>query len=460
MSNQAIDIAFGAWLCGSEIREKRRRYKRHTYGRQWDDSVTTSDGRIMAEGDYARSCGHQPQTNNLLRQMVKTVVGLWRRDMAAPDCGTDPEVVRRNSLRELDARMLEEFLMSGCAVQRVVTERRTGGEGVWVDNVSPDRFFVNPFSDPRGLDIESVGMLHDMSLREVTLRFSRGSEQRRRKIAEIYSEVNADAIRPQSSDAEATAFLHAAPGRCRVIELWTLEARSILKCFDPVRMRSFTIRASDRRKITAENRRRAETSRIATLDCDTLRWHCRWLSPDGQTLDSYDSPWPHSSHPFAVTFYPLTDGEVHPFVEDVIDQQRTINRLITLLNTIMSVSAKGALLYPTECLPFGMRIDSLAREWSKPGAIIPYTPTDRGEAPRQMTGTGTDCGASQLLSVEMKLFEQVSGVNSAIQGREVTANTSAALYDARTRNATTALVDVLGSFDSFIDKRNALIRDS
>ena len=59
----------------------------------------------------------------------------------------------------------------------------------------------------------------------------------------------------------------------------------------------------------------------------------------------------------------------------------------------------------------------------------------------------------------MQLFDRISGVNSAIQGRDGTVNTSAALYDARTRNATNSLVDVLESYASFIDARNRMIKD-
>ena len=64
----------------------------------------------------------------------------------------------------------------------------------------------------------------------------------------------------------------------------------------------------------------------------TMRWHCRFYAPGGELLDEYDSPYGHGMHPFMVKMYPLIDGEVHSFVEDVVDQQRYINRLITLMD--------------------------------------------------------------------------------------------------------------------------------
>ncbi len=455
---QPLEIALSAWQSADTLRTNRLRYKRYTYGRQWDDPMTTPDGTTLTEGAFAEKCGHRPLTNNLIRQMVKTVVGLWRRDMALPNAGTDASVASRNRLTELDARTLEEFLISGCAVQRVVTERRMGGTGVWVDLVSPSRFFFAPGTDPRCADMEVVGMAHDMSLREAMVRFGGSDPAGRKRVERIYAEVE-----PQlyaNAHLCPSSLLTAPAGRCRVIELWTLEMRRVLRCFDPATCREFLLPASARTMVIKENGSRSEDSRIVIDERDTMRWHCRWLAPTGQILDSYDSPWPHGSHPFALKLYPMIDGEVHSFVEDVIDQQRTINRLITLLDTMLGVSAKGALLYPLGALPTGYKLPDIASAWSIPGAVIPYDNVDTNLRPMQVSGSSGDCGASSLLAMEMKLFEQISGVNGAIQGRDVTANTSAALFDARTRNATTALIDILESFASFVEVRNQLIKES
>ena len=69
-------------------------------------------------------------------------------------------------------------MISGCAIQRVADENRGGANAVWVDNVNPSRFFCNTFSDPRALDIELVGMSHDMSWPQLVNRFARGSRPR------------------------------------------------------------------------------------------------------------------------------------------------------------------------------------------------------------------------------------------------------------------------------------------
>ena len=166
-----LSLALEAWRDGYALRRRRQRYKRYTYGDQWSDPATAADGSAVTEGDLASHNGQQPLTNNLIRQLVKCVIGNFRGSMTAPAPVPAAETAARNALDELDARMLEEFLISGCAIQRVTVEKRMAGEGVWVDNVSPASFFINRFTDPRGLDIELVGMLHSLSFREVMMRY-------------------------------------------------------------------------------------------------------------------------------------------------------------------------------------------------------------------------------------------------------------------------------------------------
>ena len=141
----------------------------HTYGDQWSDLTQTSSGQTVSEYEKARMAGMRPQTNNLLRALVKSVVGRFRYNISQsgePPSAQLLDVYRSNLLDELDSRALEEFLISGTAIQRVVYENRPpDGAGVWIDNVNPEHFFCTPFRDPRGSDIRLIGMLHDMTLR-------------------------------------------------------------------------------------------------------------------------------------------------------------------------------------------------------------------------------------------------------------------------------------------------------
>ncbi|MCM1348032.1 MAG: hypothetical protein NC338_01355 [Firmicutes bacterium] len=456
-----LNLALKAWRDGQNLRTRRSRYKDYTYGRQWGDAVTDAAGNTVTEGSLAETSGFRPHTNNLIRQLVKCVVGNFRSSLAEADpCSTasslGSELMERNALTELDCRMLEEFLISGCAVQRVVTERRLDGSGVWIDNVSPDRFFVNRFTDTRGLDIELVGMLHSMSLREVLMRFApEGGERAARLSAKFNAELTCGSL-ARIGDSVSRSFLEAEEGRCRVIELWTLESRALLRCHDHSTGSCFTIPAQSAAELRAEQSRRFEAAepQLEIKPVTTLRWHCRFLAPWGEVLQQYDSPYAHGRHPFVVKFYPLIDGEVHSLVEDIIDQQRSINRLITLIDHIMSVSAKGALLLPYDSLAPGMTPADVGRLWAQCNSVIPYRP-GKGEV-RQMVGGGDNAGAYQLLNLQMDLFRQISGVSGALQGQLTNPNSSAALFDAQVQHSAVAILDLLQTFHSFRSARNRL----
>ncbi|MDE6453775.1 MAG: hypothetical protein K2L27_06180 [Muribaculaceae bacterium] len=430
MQQETLAAARDAWLAAARRRTDRRRCKRYTYGDQWADAAA-SDASIT-EAELATRAGRRPLTNNLIRQLVKTVVGRYRS--IADDKGTyaaEPgSAAHLNQLAELDSRMLEEFLISGMAIQRIVAERRMQGTGVWVDNVSPDRFFVNDFRDPRGFDIELAGMLHDMNPAELIARFAGADRDRAERIRRIYTDTTPAAI---PGRLDAVDFFTPAPGKWRAIEVWTLDAV-----------------APTQRQHTRTTRRTARTH------TDTARvgfaWQCRWLAPDGTLLASYPSPFAHRQHPFAVKFYPLTDGEVHSFVDDLLDQQRCINRLITMIDHIMSCSAKGVLLFPVEQLPDNMTWNDVTEAWAAADGVIPVTGT--GDLPRQVVTNGGAAGAYQLLELQMKLFEDISGVGDTLLGRNDRAATGAGLYEAQLRNATIALYDLLLTFESFTKIRD------
>lgn len=451
---QHLELAYQAWQAAAPLRHARTRFKNYTYGRQWLDPVKTPEGQTVSEGEYAEQTGARPLTNNMIRQLVKCITGNFRASLKE-QTSEKSEIEIRNCIDELDCRMLEEFLISGCAIQRVVTEHRIAGTGVWIDNVSPDRFFANRFTDPRGSDIELVGMLHDYSLRETIMRFAADNPEKARQISETYS---ADPPISFVSSPLATQFHSAAPGRCRVIELWTLESRNLAKVHDTASGAMFLIPADEIKNAMQINahRRRRGIEPLSISPRTSARWHCRMYAPSGLLLDEFDSPYAHGLHPFAVKFYPLTDGEVHSFVEDIVDQQRYVNRLITLIDHIMSTSAKGALLFPTDSKPETLTWQQLSNLWSRPGAVIPVRSNAAAQMPQQVVSPSEPSGAYRLLDLELQLLQQVSGVNNALQGRLESRATSAALFEQQVQSSSVAILDILESFNEFRLRRNHL----
>ena len=74
-----------------------------------------------------------------------------------------------------------------------------------------------------------------------------------------------------------------------------------------------------------------------------------------------------------------------------------------------------------------------------------------------MITNSAESGAYRLLELQMKLFEDVSGISDALMGRNISAATGASLYDAQVRNAAIALTDLLDTFASFTTDRNAKV---
>lgn len=127
------------WNSMDQFRRDRQRNKNYTYGRQWDDVICV-DGHRMREEDYIKSQGNVALKNNLIRKMVRSILGLFKTQALTPVCvardrdeqqlGETMTVtlecnMNLNKMRELHARSMEEFLISGFVVHR------NGTVGVW-----------------------------------------------------------------------------------------------------------------------------------------------------------------------------------------------------------------------------------------------------------------------------------------------------------------------------------------
>lgn len=424
-----------AWSRLGEMREKRLRNKNFTYGSQWGDQMRDEHGRTMSEYDYLKSTGKEPLTNNLIRQLVKSVVGRFRNRISSEEKPEDTvSAGADNCIDELDSRAMEEFLISGCCFQKIDL-RRDCGTPIRIDNVCPDRMFLNFQDDPRGWDCDLIGELHDMTLSEMVRRLAGSDREKAMRICRLYGQASASA-------GLAGDFGGAArQGKVRIVELWKKESREGYDCHD---------------RRTGKWYFSPYASQQEQADCRwrvTDVWRCYWITPEGHIVSQYDSPYLHGSHPYAFKLYPLTGGEIHSMVEDVIDQQKYVNRLITLVDHIMSASAKGVLLYPDNILPDGYTWDDLRYAWSKPNAIVPYHPRGNADRPQQISTNATHIGAYEMVDLQMRLFEQISGVSGVMQGRQAESSTGVRLYESQIANSTIALSDIFESFDTFRRER-------
>ena len=483
---RAFDILMEAqhyWNQMEDFRKDRERNKRYTYGFQWDDKICV-DGETMTEEEYIKRQGNVPLKNNLTRRLVKSVLGVYRSQSKEPTCtardrdeqklGETMSTILQcnmqlNRMTEVYARTMEELLISGFIVHRKSYGWRNGKEDCWTDYVQPNNFFIdNNMRDFRGWDVSVLGEIHDISFGQLCEQFASSPEDYRR-LRDIYKwaakkeYIASYAERFGYSRLENYDFLFTSePGRCRVIEVWRKEQKPRYRCHDYQNGDIFKIDVKDYQKcVVAVNDERIEMAKSVGMPEEEVPlikatwfiddyWYFYYLSPFGDILKEGETPYEHDSHPYVFKAYPFIDGEIHSFVSDVIDQQRYTNRLITLYDWIMRASAKGVLMMPDDCLPDGVSIDDIAEGWAEFNGVIVYKPSKSGRVPEQVANNSTNIGIAELLNIQLKFFEDISGVTGALQGKPGFSGESAAHFQQQTQNATTTLLDLLECFSGFV----------
>ena len=483
---RAFDILMEAqyyWNQMEDFRKDRERNKRYTYGFQWDDMICV-DGKSMTEEEYIKSQGNVPLKNNLIRRLVRSVLGVYRSQSKEPTCtardrdeqklGETMSTILQcnmqlNRMPDVYARSMEEFLISGFIVHRKSYGWRNGKEDCWTDYVQPNNFFIdNNMRDFRGWDVSVLGEVHDISFGQLCEQFA-SSPQEYRELRDIYKwaarkdYIATYAERFGYSRLENYDFLFTSePGRCRVIEIWRKEQKPRYRCHDYQNGDIFKIDEEDYAQVVlAENEERMRMAKEVGMPEEEVPlikatwfvddyWYLYYLSPFGDILREGETPYEHGSHPYVFKAYPFIDGEIHSFVADVIDQQRYTNRLITLYDWIMRASAKGVLMMPEDSLPDGVSIDDIAESWTEFNGVIVYRPSKSGKVPEQVANNSTNIGIAELLNMQLKFFEDISGVTGALQGKPGYSGESASHYNQQTENATKSLLDLLECFSCFV----------
>ena len=484
--NRAFGILIEAnqyWLNLERFRRERERNKRYTYGDQWCDVIDTGDGEKMTEEKYIRQQGNVPMKNNLMRRLIKNVLGVYRSQSKEPTCvarDRDEQKIgetmstilqcnmQLNRMNEVNARTMEEFLIGGLIVQRKWYGWRNDKLDCWTDYVNPNNFFIDSnMRDFRGWDVSMLGEIHDISWEDLCNEYAK-TPQDVERLRQIYATARDRGYMSTFvndfgySNIQNLDFFVCSDDRlCRVIEVWRKESKCRYRCHDRNNGSIFKIEVEDYElMVVAENNDRIQRGMAQGMALEDIPiitaewfidtyWYCYCLTPMGDVLREYETPYKHKSHPYVYKAYPYIDGEIHSFASDVIDQQRYVNRLITMYDWIMRSSAKGLLLFPEDAKPDNYSWDEIAKEWTRFNGMIIYKPKS-GAVPQQVSSNSTNIGISELLNLQLKFFEDISGVNGALQGKPGYSGTSAALYSQQTQNATTSLLDLLESFSNFV----------
>lgn len=490
----ALDLIYKAmqlYASWDSIREEWQRCKDFTYGDQWRDLITVEDecGRsvTMTEKDYLIREGMIPLTNNLIRRLVRNITGVFRNQNKETSCRARDRkeqqfnealstiLQRENQVNNMplkNARACERGLMGGFACYKHTAGWKNHRYGVWVDEVSINDIAADTNAkDATGKDFRMIVQLHQMTIDEVCATWARSKEDiqkikteyrikdRDRYLTDLYHEFGMrDARNSQYF------FFPDDPNLCRVIEVWTKETRIMYHAHDWATGELFDVADEDYALlVTNENKMRIAAGvaagmnpeNVALVECERKRdwfideyWYCRWLTPFGHTLQECETPYMHDEHPYTFFLYPFIDGEIHSFVHDVIPQQKLINRSTVTQDYIIRAAAKGVLLYPEGAFE-GQDLEDVARVWSNPRGLLGYKYKAGVPAPQQISNVTSLPGLMEQLQTQMSIFEDESGVNGALQGKQGYSTTSGTLYAQQTQNSTNSLTDYFDSLSTF-----------
>lgn len=503
-NKRQADILYRAWRCYSSLdkwREDSSRNYRYVMGDQWGDPINGGAGcECKTERESIIERGNIPLTNNMLNRLIRALVGVWRKQDKIPSCDcNDPDerdisdmlttalqvALKNNEKKEIDAEGFIRYLITGWAMQKYTWDYRDYRYDMWVHNIPNYEmvFWDTNMTDSRAWDISIIGEIHDLTFGEACRTFAHSREDYA-KLEAIYKHASDDNYLAEyygemwnARPGTARSFLIPHDRNlCRVIEVWTKERRPKYICQDEaqeISERLFEIDEKDKPFYDMVNENRLNQARqwnlnnpdtpidlndVALIRMDWYMaeyWYVRYMSPFGDILDEHESEFEHGEHPYVLKLYPFTNGEVHSFVADLIDQQRYINRLISVNDKMILSSAKGVLLYPMSMVPQGVTVEQLQREWNQPDAVMFYDDlanTATNARPEQIANRLTNIGMTEMLQLQMQVMEEASGVNGALQGKPGFAGQSAALYAQQTQNASVSVLDLLDSYDNFLLK--------
>ncbi len=494
---ELLQRCWQAWNNLEAVRLARDRAKRYCYSDQWGDTVRVYKNGFYydyTEREYLKKKGSVPLSNNVMVSILNTIVGLYAKQGTEPVCfartrssqslsdmmsATMQCNWQNTQMEDLLKHVLEDYLIGGVVVCRESYEDREQEiDDSWTDYVEPNYVFWEGGSDPRHLDLSLIGVLHDVSREDLYKKFAKdeyGLDVNR--LNRIFN-IDPDDVSTEGTlhndinDLSNISFdVPSRRGHCvRVIEVWTTETKYRYQCYDPIATNEsdayFRIECDDKALIAQLNAKNAERKRqydlmgvppedrayITAKKVADKYWYYTYMAPDGTVLCRGESPYDFKSHPFTVKLYPYINGEIHPFMGNIIDQQRYINRLIIMNDMAIRSSAKGLMLVPTQVLD-GMTPDQFAEQATEYDGMIFYTPkaTLPNSRPDVITSNAVNLGTNELLQIELNLIREVSNVSGALQGKTPTAGTSASRYAQESQNASTSLYSILKDIESFTE---------
>lgn len=480
--------AEAAWMAQAETRKEWLRNLRYVRGDQWSDYVEDENGeRVLERNRIAARTGGVALQNNHLIKIVNTLMGIYSRSATMPVCFARQEnadaksqMMTRalktnwdnNEMKDLLEGEFFQMIVGGTSIVKEVWAEQDGIDDSYTYKVDLGHaFWEAEGTDPRHWDISMIGEFRDYTIGELAATFAE-SEYDYNQLLEIYKPYLSQLAtihKTRNDYSEGSWNYPMTTNLCRVYEIWTKEHKPGIRCKDIMNTEQplYHIDPRDLPNIQAENERRIALGReqgIADDDIPLIEykgkglgykiyeyWHYWALTPDGRILVDYDSPFEHGSHPYTIKMHLYVNGRTTPFISCIIDQQRYINRLITLNDLLINSSIKSLKMIPIDLIPKGMSQREFARQAVEFDGWVFYEPQNRmtNAEPKVITQNATNIGIHELLQVQLSSINDITNVHGALQGKAPNAGTSAQLYLMESQNATTSIATLLNKFSRF-----------
>lgn len=484
-----------SWINKEPIREERAINLRYLFGNQWGDYVNVHGIGNITEEEWIKMQGSVPLKNNVMVSLWMTVFGLHAKQETEPVCYArteDSKVLsdmmssalqtnwQNTYMSEVLDTAFAEYLISGMVFTRECYEEREELHDSYTDYINPYYMFWEAGNDPAHRDIRMIGCLHDISREDLYFRFAK--EEYGLTIEELdriysISENGGPATRASytshndTHSRENISFYQPSDASlCRVIEVWREEVKPRYQCYDPIAVNQiekyYRIEKKDIPAILHINMERKNMyeqqgvpvearAYITTKEIVDKYWQYTFMAPDGRILCTGETPYDYKSHPFSSSLFPYVNGEIHAFMGFFRDQQRYINRMVTVGDSAINSAVKGMTFLPLSLKPDSMTEEQYANQKSRFNAVYVYD--DRkamrtGAKPEFFTHSAFNLGQTEMLQLQLNMIHEVSGVSGALQGKQPESGTSYARYATEAQNATTTLYPLIKKFTSFKER--------
>ncbi len=477
--------AENAWMALDDLRTRRERNINYCFIDQWSDWVKDEYGNLVRESSRIKKrTGGVALQNNHLIKIIHTLSGLYAKQQTEPVCfarnpncddkadmmtGALQANWQNNGMQDVLISEIEEMLYGGMPVVMEEWATVDGVEDSYTFVIEPSHFFFESAGiDPLHRDVELIGHFEDYTIGALAARLahSKYDYKQLELIYQPYLEHNrGDLPSVQQTDKLKNPYWDIADhDMCRVYHIWTKEHKMRYRCKDVMDFENplYRIEPEQLPLVELENQNRLALAAQRGISADEVPlieytpifdtyWHYQALAPNGLILEEYDSPYEHGSHPYTFKCYEYVNGDVIPYISSVIDQQRYINRLVTLFDIVIQASAKGVTMIPKSCVPKDMTEEEFARSIREVGNFIFYD--DHGgktqSKPEIVVSNTNMTGITEMLQLQLGFIPEITSVSEALQGKTPSGNTAASRYAMETQNSTTSVSALLMKFGAF-----------